>query len=250
MLNQWWAIPLGLIILLAALALIASLGPALLVRARERRDLHRRCLGRLVLTYDDGPGPALTGPLLDLLARFDARATFFLLGFRAADAPDVCDRLVETGHELGTHTDMHTHAWKVAPWTAVRDLHAGYERLHRWVRPDALFRPPFGKLTTWTLLAARRRRAPLSWWTVDAGDTWPDRPDHQLIVRRVLENGGAVVLMHSHHRGEPRQGYVLDLTERLLNAAREHQLEICTYSQLLQPPPTPPAREDSHGRSV
>jgi peptidoglycan/xylan/chitin deacetylase (PgdA/CDA1 family) len=79
---------------------------------------------RLALTFDDGPGP-WTAPILDLLKAHDAHATFFLIGERVDEHPDIVRRIVAAGHELGNHTFSH-------PWLA-RDCtdDAVYEELRR-----------------------------------------------------------------------------------------------------------------------
>ncbi|MHC4470420.1 MAG: polysaccharide deacetylase family protein [Planctomycetota bacterium] len=222
---------LTLAICAAALFAAVVLLP-LLVRAVQRSRLRRLCRGRLVLSYDDGPGLSATPKLLDLLDRHGVKASFYVTGFRAEAAHRVCDRLVASGHELGTHTHGHVSAWKVSPWRAVRELDDGYDRLTRWIEPDAPFRPPFGRLTTWTWLAARRRGARVSWWTVDSGDSFPAPPDPESVTRRVVDEGGAVVLMHCHDRADVHNEYMLDLTARLIEAARRNGLEICTHAQL------------------
>lgn len=105
--------------------------------------------------------------------------------------------------------------------------------MSRWMRRDALFRPPFGKMTMWTFLAARRCRAPLGFWTCDGGDTWKNLPDPDVIVQEIARAGGGVVLLHSHDRGQDRHRYVLDVTERLLKTARERGMRLCTMSEIL-----------------
>ncbi len=220
-----------------AVAQAATVAPAVLVKRSHLNILRQRCRGKLALTYDDGPGPLLTPPLMNLLDRFHARATFFLVGFRAQRWPEMCDLIERHGHELGCHTKMHKRPWRVTPWRAVRDMEEGYESLSEWIEPDASFRPPFGKLTTWTWLASRRRSAPLSFWTLDGGDTYDTLPDPAPIVQHMIDDGGAVVLLHSHDRGDDRHRYVLNITEQLLTAARTHGLQTCTMSELLNAEP-------------
>jgi peptidoglycan/xylan/chitin deacetylase (PgdA/CDA1 family) len=231
-LAQPWNLLLAACVGGVALAVALVVLPPLFVRAGQTLRLRQRCRGRLVLSYDDGPAPSATGKLLDLLDRYGVKASFYLVGFRAESAPELCDRLVASGHDLGTHTYGHVNVWKCSPWRAVKELHAGCDRLARWVKPDGYFRPPFGKLTTWTWLAARRRGVPLSWWTIDSGDSRLQPPDPQLTAQRVVEARGGVVLMHCHDRGRAYEDHMLDLTERLLDAARRHHLDVCTYAEL------------------
>src|SRR5882757_5327892 len=62
---------------------------------------------KLALTFDDGPNPAVTPRLLDLLDRYDARATFFVIGRHVRACPGLTAELVRRGHSLGNHTDTH-----------------------------------------------------------------------------------------------------------------------------------------------
>ncbi len=235
MLQLWLTILFAVLTKLAALIALTVM-PAVFVKFIQRARLIRLCRGKLVLSYDDGPGPELTPLLMDLLRRHGVKASFFLVGFRATKYPEMCNVIREAGHEIGCHTDQHLDAWRIWPWTAVRDVVQGFRALSEWLKPNAPFRPPFGKLTTWTWLTARRYAAPMAWWTFDGLDTMPVLPERNLVIERFIQSGGGVVLLHSHDRGEDRQAYVLALTEQLIKAARTHQLQICTFSELLEEP--------------
>jgi peptidoglycan-N-acetylglucosamine deacetylase len=221
------AIPIGL----AGLNRLGGMG----IKHVQRRHLQDLCRGCLALTYDDGPGTAMTPLLVELLLQHRARATFFLVGFRAQRSPAMSDLLRRAGHEIGSHTHMHRDAWRVWPWTAWNDVLAGMQLSGplSMSRKAPLFRPPFGHLTLWTWLAASIRGAKLCWWTIDSGDTHSTLPDPASIARQIVEAGGGVVLLHSHDRGEDRQRHVLAVTDRLLRAARLHGLRVCTMSELL-----------------
>jgi len=228
----------GIIILgLVVGAIVLTYVPAAVIKQRHRAQLEDQCKGTLVLTYDDGPGQLLTTRLLDLLRSFDARATFFLVGFRAQRFPESCRTMVDAGHELGCHTHWHRNCTRIWPWTAVKDINQGYESMGQWMSASAPFRPPFGKLITWTWLAIRRRAARLCLWTHDGGDTWPTLPDPTMIAEGILRGSGAVVLLHSHDRAADRHSYVLDLTRRLLEGARERRWRICTMAELIDASP-------------
>src|SRR5437588_12577410 len=82
---------------------------SLQVRSLRRRMSESRTL---MLTYDDGPGRELTPRVLELLSAWGAKATFFSLGRRAAEAPDLVARIVSEGHALGWHSQKHLHPWK------------------------------------------------------------------------------------------------------------------------------------------
>ncbi len=188
----------------------------------------------LALTYDDGPSSAFTPQLLDLLQRRDARATFFMLGRHAQQHPHIVDRVIEEGHDVGCHSDQHLHAWKTLPWDAVADIDAGYERLSRWVQPDGMFRPPYGKMTLPTYWSIRRRRAPVWWWTIDSGDTHNVPPTASQVADKLKREGGGIVLMHDLDRTQPRNEFVLEVTAALLDVAQRESFQVKPLRELCQ----------------
>jgi len=188
----------------------------------------------LALTYDDGPSNPLTPQLLDLLGQRDARASFFMLGRHAQQHPEIVDRVLREGHDVGCHSDQHMHAWKTLPWEAVADIDAGYQRLSPWLQPSGMFRPPYGKMTLPTYWSIRRRGAPVWWWTIDSGDTHTVLPSASQVADRLRHEGGGIVLMHDLDRTQPRNDFVLELTETLIDVARRDSLHIRPLRDLCQ----------------
>jgi peptidoglycan/xylan/chitin deacetylase (PgdA/CDA1 family) len=214
--------------------------PTLLLRRVGERRLARICADTrtLVLSYDDGPSPDLTPELLDLLASHRATATFFPQGARAETNPELLDRVLAEGHEIGCHTYDHVHAWKSGSKIAVRDMERGYEVLATWVPPSGPFRPPYGKMTVAMLQAVRARNARLAWWTTVSGDTHPfPLPPPARALDRLRRTGGGVVLMHDHHLrssrdGERRAAHVLEMTTTLIEAAPGEGWRIRSLAEL------------------
>jgi peptidoglycan/xylan/chitin deacetylase (PgdA/CDA1 family) len=188
----------------------------------------------LALTYDDGPSRALTQPLLDLLHRSAARASFFMLGRHARQYSGIADRVLQEGHDIGCHSDQHLNAWKTLPWKSVADIDAGYCSLSRWVQPDGMFRPPYGKMTLPTYWSLRRRNAPVWWWTIDSGDTQEILPNPKQVADKVRRAGGGIVLMHDLDRTQERNHYVLELTASLLEVARQEAIKVVPLRELCQ----------------
>ncbi|MEZ6017141.1 MAG: polysaccharide deacetylase family protein [Planctomycetota bacterium] len=218
----------------AVAASAAYLAPALVKPFAIRALLARAQAQRaLVLTYDDGPGPTTTARLLDVLAEFEARATFFVSGSRAAQHGAAVERLVTAGHEVGSHGFDHLHAWRAAPWRVARDVARGAAEVRRLTgRPAAPFRPPYGKATLASTFAAARARAPLAWWTHDSGDSFATLPASLPNRDELLATGG-VLLLHDLDRSAPRNEYVLSVTRDLLAAARSRALQVQTLGELL-----------------
>jgi peptidoglycan-N-acetylglucosamine deacetylase len=225
------ATPLSIAISGAAPA--AYLSPWLWRRAQARRlreELGRRRI--LALTYDDGPSPGMTPRLLSLLRSFDARAAFFMLGEHVQQYPQLVDRVLADGHDIGCHSDRHLNSWKVTPWHAIADVNAGYGKMHHWLPRNGMFRPPHGKLTLPMWLFLRLRGAPVWWWTIDSGDTWAVLPQPREIVTRVVDQGGGIVLMHDLDECQQRTEFVLETSSLLLEAARGGHFEVRPLREL------------------
>lgn len=205
-------------------AALAWFGLPLLHRRIATARLARLCKQHraIVLTYDDGPSAGMTPAVADLLAQHRAKATFFMIGGFAQMHPALVTRLVGEGHEIGSHTQKHSNAWKATPWGAMRDLVAGRQSLARLGVPTRLFRPPFGKTTLGTLIAGSGLG--FAFWTIDPQDSWNRRPMADILAE-IDQKGGGVVLMHDFDL--PRRGptpaahpaYLLALTEALIGHA-------------------------------
>jgi len=171
---------------------------------------------------------------LDLLQQRGARATFFMLGRNAKQRPEIVDRVAREGHTIGCHSDQHVNAWNATPWKAIRDIDAGYRRLAKWIGPNALFRPPNGKITIFTWASLLRRRAPIVWWTIDSGDTHSAMPGASEVAERVRRDGGGIVLMHDLNRAQARNDFVIEVTTALLDVAAREGLEIIPVGEIYQ----------------
>lgn len=191
----------------------------------------------IVLTYDDGPSAGLSPRLADLLRAHQVRATFFMIGRNAAQYAGLAQQLYREGHEIGSHTQDHHNAWKIAPWQSVPDLRAGDHNLRSLGLAPQSFRPPFGKSTPLTLLYALRRGLRLAYWTVDSRDSWARRPLADLLAD-LERQGGGVVLMHDFDRPlrgpspEAHPDYLLELTEALIEFAARRGFALLRFTDL------------------
>lgn len=137
----------------------------------------------LAITFDDGPNPAITPKLLDLLARHNAQATFFLVGKFVREFPSLAKEIATRGHVLGNHTETHPNLFFCGP-RETRDelarcsdaiLQATWE-LPRW------FRPPFGFRSPWLGEIVHHHGMHTAMWTLIPGD-WRPKPADWLIHR-------------------------------------------------------------------
>jgi glycosyltransferase involved in cell wall biosynthesis len=154
----------------------------------------------VAITFDDGPDAFYTPRILDLLQRYGARATFFLLGERAVGNASLIRRIIEDGHEIGNHSYSHPHfeqlSWRKVAFE-IGHTQAIIQSLQG--RPCRLFRPPRGKLCLQTLIGAWLRSLTTVMWTADFKDFSATSADE---IKTALEarplSAGDIVLYHGH----------------------------------------------------
>jgi peptidoglycan/xylan/chitin deacetylase (PgdA/CDA1 family) len=150
------------------------------------------------LTIDDGPDGEDTPRILDLLDRHQARATFFLIGGRAAGHPELVAEILRRGHQVGHHT--HTHPvgsfWCATPARLRAELDEGLLVLRRPGANPRWFRAPVGIKNLFLANALRQRGLACVGWTVRSLDTVSRDP--MRVADRVdrLARPGSIVLMH------------------------------------------------------
>lgn len=160
-----------------------------------RRGRGSEC--RAALTFDDGPDPAHTPRVLDILASERVPATFFLIGRRAARAPELARRIVDEGHDLGNHTWSHRSLWLCGPRETEREIVQGHEAIAKAAgSAPRFFRAPWGMTNLAVFPVLRRLGTPCVFWTVQPEGRRPADPELQL--RRVTERvkPGAILDLH------------------------------------------------------
>lgn len=95
----------------------------------------------IFLTFDDGPNPEITPFVLDLLKRYNWKATFFCVGENIERYPEIAERIRNEGHEIGNHTQQHVNAFRVS-----REAYLDSYRAFENHSPTRLFRPPYGRI--------------------------------------------------------------------------------------------------------
>ncbi|HKQ85884.1 MAG TPA: polysaccharide deacetylase family protein [Candidatus Acidoferrales bacterium] len=151
----------------------------------------------IALTFDDGPNPAVTPELLDLLDRHAIRATFFLIGAHVRACPDLAREVARRGHVIGNHTDTHP----ALPLLSGRKISQELDRcdeairsatdvVPRWMRPPYGFRSPL-----LNGIVARRNGAGVVMWSRLARD-WKPQPSDPVVRRLRRVRGGDIVLLH------------------------------------------------------
>ena len=166
----------------------------------------------LYLTFDDGPHPEATPFVLDELKKYNAKATFFCIGKNVLAYPDIYRRILDEGHSVGNHTQHHLNGWKTKDDLYLADV---IEASH--YIDSALFRPPYGRITSFKAKnihkALKKDRATIVMWDVLSGDF-----DISVSGRKCLENvvfnatKGSIIVFHDSEKAFPRVKFSLPET--------------------------------------
>src|SRR6266700_3452786 len=137
----------------------------------------------IALPFDDGPNPAITPRLLDLLDRHGARATFFVIGRFVQACGALTKEISSRGHLLGNHTQTHPNLFWLGPRAVRNQLQQCQGALQDATgSPARYFRPPYGLRNPWVVSTARKLGMQTVMWTLLPGD-WQEKPVERLTNR-------------------------------------------------------------------
>jgi peptidoglycan/xylan/chitin deacetylase (PgdA/CDA1 family) len=150
------------------------------------------------LTFDDGPDPAHTPPLLDLLARHSVKASFFLVGQKIERYPKLVERIVAEGHMLGNHSYSHWSFKRMTTRKKLDEIHSTDALLSAFDgRLHHRMRPPHGYVGADLLCYFAMHRRSFVYWSYDSLD-YQDHPTRVMVDRLRADppSPGDIVLMH------------------------------------------------------
>lgn len=167
---------------------------------------HPACVNNAIyLTFDDGPDPGITEFVLDELAKYKAKATFFCCGKNMEKNQKLLARILAEGHVIANHTFSHINGLKTSVNEYVKDVNK-VDNIH----PTVLFRPPWGQMNIREYLQLRNKKIVL--WDVESGDVTKDYNKENLIrMWNKKVRCGSVILFHfSNEHGERTKNLLPD----------------------------------------
>lgn len=196
-----------------------------------RGPAHRR---RVALTFDDGPEPRWTPRVLDLLAARRVRATFFVVGARAARTPGLLREMAAAGHELANHSWSHPSLWFCPPKRTLIEVVRTHELLADLTgRPPRHFRPPWGMVNLALPSALARVGERCVFWSLQPEGlrVRPAGVQVSTLLRRV--HPGAIVDLHDAEGLPGAPARLLAALPAMLDGLRVAGWELVTVGELL-----------------
>lgn len=169
----------------------------------------------LYLTFDDGPTPEITNWTLDILDKYNAKATFFCIGKNIENHPDIFKNIISKGHKIGNHTHNHLKGWRtstkdylsnIKDAQEVIDLHQDYMKS----KSQMLFRPPYGQIRLKQGKELKELGYKVIMWNVLAFD-WDKYVTKEKCLENVISNAkdGSVIVFHDSIKAEKNMRYTL-----------------------------------------
>lgn len=159
----------------------------------------------IFLTFDDGPVPQITEFVLDELAKYQAKATFFCIGDNVEKHPAIFDEIKKQGHSVGNHTFNHLKGWNTPQELYIEN----FKKCERSLNSSTLFRPPYGRIKRSQATEILKTHQVIM-WDVLSGDY-----DNSISKEKVLDKTlqytehGSIVLFHDSVKASVNMMYAL-----------------------------------------
>ncbi|MFN3757021.1 MAG: polysaccharide deacetylase family protein [Flavobacterium sp.] len=157
------------------------------------------------LTFDDGPTPFVTPWVVELLEKFDAKATFFCIGSNLVEHPEIAVNTIKEGHLIYNHTLHHENGWKTKNTHYLESVQET-DKIINSIKPlhKKLFRPPYGRIKSSHAKALKSMGYEIVMWDVLSRDYAKDISNEEC-VRNVLKytKPGSIIVFHDSKKAFP-----------------------------------------------
>lgn len=186
---------------------------------------------KIALTFDDGPHPRYTPQILNILKKYNVKATFFVIGKNIENYPSTLKRIYEEGHEIGNHSYDHSNVSTMSK----NDIKYEIDKCEQLIKEQLnftpkLFRPPQGKLNASVEAVSSSLGYYIILWSIDTRDWEHNDPNN--IMNTVQRNvkGGDIILMHDYISGK---NTTCDALELMIPALQKQGYKFVTVSELI-----------------
>lgn len=159
----------------------------------------------IYLTFDDGPHPEITDWILEQLQEYNAKASFFCIGKNVVEYPNVYQRILDAGHNVGNHTHNHLKGRTTKNEVYINDV----KRAQQYIQ-SKLFRPPYGSLGLKQSKIIQEMGFKVVLWSLIPGD-WDSKVSPEACLENVVFNlnPGDIIVLHDSDKAKTNMQYVL-----------------------------------------
>ncbi len=189
----------------------------------------------LALTFDDGPHPIYTNEILDLLEKYNVKATFFILGKHGELYPEILLRQKKEGHEIGIHSYNHINMRSAKVELVESEFNKTQEVIYKNIKEKAkVFRPPYGTYNQKVYDIAVKNQCKMVLWTYYQDSRDWSNPGADKIVETVISQArnGDIILFHDHNEASENQ--TIEAMKIILPELIRQGYKFVTVSQLLK----------------
>ena len=166
----------------------------------------------IYLTFDDGPTPEITDWTLNLLKKYNAKATFFCVGKNIANHPKIFEKIIKENHSVGNHTFNHLNGWKVDNTLYLDNFIKTDTTIQQFTDnyKSKLFRPPYGKLNLRQGKKIRKEGYKIIMWDVLSADFDPTISNKKCLKNVIKHTKkGSIIVFHDSVKASQKLKYVL-----------------------------------------
>tara|TARA_R110002049_G_scaffold279949_3_gene459154 strand:- start:11718 stop:12368 length:651 start_codon:yes stop_codon:yes gene_type:complete len=169
----------------------------------------------IYLTFDDGPTPHITDWTLEILKQYNAKATFFCIGKNVEKHPEIFQKILKEGHDIGNHTQNHIKGWKTKTKDYIEDVEKSQKVIDSEIENRQssivnLFRPPYGQIKPKQGKALMALGYKIIMWDVLSFD-WEASVSKEACLGHVIKNtqNGSIIVFHDSVKASRNMQYAL-----------------------------------------
>lgn len=188
----------------------------------------------IALTFDDGPHPKYTNEILDILYKYDVKATFFVLGKFVEAYPEIVSRQWQEGHEIGNHTYSHIDIKKVSKDKFQEEFQKTQDLIYSITNSTPkLFRPPYGSFDYKFIDVIEKNNSVIVLWSAGQDSKDWSNPEVDKIVSSTLSNieNGDIILFHDYIYYD--ESHTIEALKNIIPELKNRGYKFVTISQLI-----------------
>lgn len=190
----------------------------------------------IALTFDDGPEPNITPKILDILKKYNIKATFFVVGKNAKDYSDVLKRIYKEGHLVANHSYKHNYQMFNFPSKILKDAELTNELIYKAIgKYPVFYRPPFGLRTTWGAKVLNKNGFKIITWDNMTNDYWNINP--KKLFKKITSKArkGGIIVLHDGSEGfsiKNRTNIVDDGLENIIKYLKSKNFQFISLNEM------------------